>query len=95
MNRHEGKPRLVPAVERASRILDLVATEPSRFLSIGVEEFRAVIANDAAFALSLLQDMARHLEGTTELLQMTGVNLADFAHRQGMPESGPEGDDHG
>ena len=23
MNRHEGKPRLVPAVERASRILDL------------------------------------------------------------------------
>lgn len=25
MNRHEGKPRLVPAVERASRILDLVA----------------------------------------------------------------------
>ncbi|MCB1380225.1 MAG: helix-turn-helix domain-containing protein, partial [Alphaproteobacteria bacterium] len=33
MNRHEGKPNLVPAVERASRILDLVARTRS-YLSL-------------------------------------------------------------
>ena len=43
----------------------------------------------------LREELGIAIGRTTELLQMTGVNLADFAHRQGMPESGPEGDDHG
>ncbi|MCB1363301.1 MAG: cyclic nucleotide-binding domain-containing protein [Rhodobacteraceae bacterium] len=69
------------------RMLDLVAVEPTRFLRIGADEFRAVIASDAKVALRLLEEMARHLTGATEMLQMAQINLADFA----TPADAPPG----
>ena len=65
------------------RFLDLVAVEPTRFLRIGAEEFRAVIENDASVALALLEAVAGHLTGATALLQAAQPNLADLAAPDG------------
>ncbi|WP_146346263.1 ABC transporter transmembrane domain-containing protein [Phaeobacter marinintestinus] len=72
-------------ITRDKRSLDLVATEPTTFLRIGAEEFRAVIESDATVAVQLLESVAMHLTGAAELLQMAQVNLADYAD----PDAGP------
>jgi putative ABC transport system ATP-binding protein len=72
-------------ITQDKRFLDLVAVEPTKFLRIGAEEFRAVIENDASVALALLEAVAAHLTGATELLQRAKLNLADYAG----PPAGP------
>jgi len=74
-------------ITREKRFLDLVVVERSRFLRIGAEEFRAVIENDASVALALLEAVAAHLTGATELLQAAHVNLADYAGSKNVPVS--------
>jgi len=69
-------------ITRQKRILDLVAVEPTRFLRIGAEEFRAVIENDATVALALLEAVAAHLSGATELLQAAQIDLSQFEGAQ-------------
>ncbi|MFV0515094.1 MAG: ABC transporter transmembrane domain-containing protein [Jhaorihella sp.] len=68
------------------RMLDLVAVEQTGFLRIGAAEFRAVIESDAGVALRLLEEMARHLTGATEMLQMAQINLADYAAPADVPD---------
>ncbi|TDK46842.1 ABC transporter transmembrane domain-containing protein [Antarcticimicrobium luteum] len=72
-------------ITRDKRFLNLVAVEPTRFLRIGAEEFRAVIENDASVALALLEAVAAHLTGATELLQAAQINLADYAGTKNVP----------
>ncbi|MDX2483227.1 MAG: ABC transporter transmembrane domain-containing protein [Pseudodonghicola sp.] len=74
-------------ITRDKRFLDLVAVEPTRFLRIGAEEFRAVIENDASVALALLEAVAAHLSGATEMLQAAQINLADYAGTRDVPIS--------
>ncbi len=74
-------------ITRDKRFLDLVAVAPTRFLRIGAEEFRAVIENDAAVAMALLEAVAGHLSGATELLQAAQINLVDFARSGSTPVS--------
>ncbi|MDK3017656.1 ABC transporter transmembrane domain-containing protein [Pseudodonghicola flavimaris] len=74
-------------ITRDKRFLDLVAVEPTRFLRIGAEEFRAVIENDASVALALLEEVATHLTGATELLQAAQINLSDYATPPGTPRT--------
>ncbi|MGD9866194.1 MAG: cyclic nucleotide-binding domain-containing protein, partial [Pseudodonghicola sp.] len=74
-------------ITRDKRFLDLIAIERTRFLRIGAEEFRSVIENDASVALALLEAVAAHLTGATELLQAAQINLADFAGQKTGPLS--------
>ena len=72
-------------ITRDRRSLDLVTLEPTRFLRIGAEEFRAVIESDAKVAVQLLEAVAAHLSGAAELLQMAHVDLSAYAR----PGAGP------
>ena len=74
-------------ITRDKRFLDLVAVEPTRFLRIGAEEFRAVIENDASVALALLEAVAAHLAGATELLQAAQINLSEAVQKKHLPIS--------
>ena len=74
-------------ITRQKRFLDLTALEPTRFLRIGAEEFRAVIENDASVALALLEAVAAHLSGATELLQVAQIDLSDYAGTKKLPLS--------
>ena len=74
-------------ITRDKRSMDLVAVEPTRFLRIGAEEFRAVIENDASVALALLEAVAAHLSGAAELLHSAQVNLTDRPGRRDQQAS--------
>lgn len=98
---HEGDPKAPPisfvrpgrligdlaVITRDKRFLDLVAKEPTRFLRIGAEEFRAVIENDASVAMALLEAVAAHLTGATELLHSAQINLAEAVRDKNLPIS--------
>ncbi|MHA6264074.1 ABC transporter transmembrane domain-containing protein [Arenibacterium sp. CAU 1754] len=51
------------------RQMDLIATQPSSFLRIGAEEFRAVIENDVFVAVQLLEAVADNLSGAADSLR--------------------------
>lgn len=72
-------------ITRDKRFLDLVAIEPTRFLRIGAEEFRAVIENDASVAMALLEAVAAHLTGATELLHSAQINLSEVVRDKNLP----------
>ncbi|MGJ5617984.1 ABC transporter transmembrane domain-containing protein [Sulfitobacter sp. MF3-043] len=57
------------------RQLNLTATEPTKFLRIGAEEFLAVVENDKTVLLRLLQTVAGHLTGAAELLRASQIEV--------------------
>lgn len=61
------------------RALDLVATTDARFLRIGAREFRAVVENDPAVAVCLLQVVAGNLSGAGELIRESMSANSDTA----------------
>jgi len=71
-------------ITNQARTFDLVATEATTFLRIGAEEFRSVIENDAAVAVSLLQSVAGHLSGAAELLRVPDQSV----HSEHSPDQG-------
>lgn len=79
-------------IQRGHRTLDLVAVEPTQFLRIGAQEFRAVIENDARVAARLLEQVARQMAGTTEMLHLAHLNLADFADPPAEGAADPSGE---
>ncbi|MEX0351037.1 MAG: ABC transporter transmembrane domain-containing protein [Paracoccaceae bacterium] len=56
-------------IMRRERGMDLVASEDSKFLRIGGEEFRTVIESDAEVAVQLLETVAGYLMGAGERMQ--------------------------
>ncbi len=58
-----------------ARQLDLISLEATSFLRIGAEEFRAVIESDATVAMELLQAVAGHLSGMTDLVRMSQMDV--------------------
>jgi CRP-like cAMP-binding protein len=63
------------------RQLDLTATEPTRFLRIGAEQFNAVIENDTTVLLNLLRTVAGHLTGAADLLRAARIDVPREADR--------------
>ena len=59
------------------RQLNLTATEPTKFLRIGAEQFLAVVENDKTVLLRLLHTVAGHLTGAAELLRAAQVDVPD------------------
>ncbi len=57
------------------RQLDLIAQEDTKFLRIGADEFRSVIATDPTVLMHLLQTVAGHLTGAAELLREARVSI--------------------
>ncbi len=55
------------------RQIRFTASQPSTFLRIGAEEFRAVMENDASVALSLLQAVAGHLLNLSSRVREGGL----------------------
>lgn len=57
-----------------TRALDLIAVTDAKFLRIGAEEYRAVVENDAAVAMSVLQTVAGHLVGAADIIRQSGYS---------------------
>ena len=57
------------------RQLDLIAVEETKFLRIGAEQFRSVIANDPVVMLSLLRTVSGHLSNAAELMIASGLEV--------------------
>jgi putative ABC transport system ATP-binding protein len=79
-------------ITREPRALDLVSTTQTSFLRIGAEEFRAVIENDAAVALGLLQTVAGYLNGAAELLRMSQHAIPQDGAQPWAQEARTKGD---
>ena len=62
-------------ITREPRILELVAVEPTTFLRIGAEEFRAVIENDVTVAVRLLETVGSYLSGASGFLQQAHADI--------------------
>ncbi|MBB95138.1 MAG: ABC transporter ATP-binding protein, partial [Rhodobacteraceae bacterium] len=62
-------------IERANRVMDLVAVEKTRFLRIGAEEFRDVIEADPTVAVALLETVAGHLSALVSFMDSRGVDV--------------------
>ena len=69
-------------ITRDRRFLDLVALEPTKFLRIGAEEFRAVIESDAEVAVQLLETVSGYLSGAAELMQLARMDLRAYENQQ-------------
>ena len=61
------------------RQTDLVATEPSKFLRIGAEEFRTVIESDPSVAVQLLETMGGHLSSAANRLRAQNLDNDQMA----------------
>ena len=57
------------------RDMNLIATEDSKFLRIGAEQFRSVIETDPKVLMSLLQTVAGHLTGVAGLLREARIDI--------------------
>ncbi len=57
------------------RQLDLIAREDTKFLRIGADEFKSVIATDPTVLMSLLHTVAGHLTGAAELLREARLDV--------------------
>ncbi|MGB7243644.1 MAG: ABC transporter transmembrane domain-containing protein [Sulfitobacter sp.] len=57
------------------RQLDLFAVTGTKFLRIGAEEFKSVIADEPAVLMSLLKTVAGHLSGAADLLREANVDI--------------------
>ncbi len=68
-------------IVKEDRVLDLVALTDSKFLRIGAREYLAVVENDPAVAISLLQTVAGYLSGVVARTSANNEARAEETNR--------------